>query len=639
MIGHAFEWAMTSMRQERTQGKSRRTRSHKAAAETATVASDVAVAKRVVEPGVAQLRQLIEQASDGIFVADLEGRYTFVNEAGCRLLGFSREEIIGKTIFDFIPLEDVARLAETKELLLRGHTQVAEWRLGRKDGSWLPVEISAKILPDGQWQGFVRDISERKAHQSEREVLFQRILDERRWLQAVLDALPLGVVLYRLNSSAFYNQRAEELAGMRLSPDGGSAQYVNRVFYRDGTPVSPSQLLSSRVLNNEETIAAEEFLIRYPDGKTIPILGSAAPIRDADGRMIGGVCVFQDLTERMHAEEVIRQEQRLLKGIFEILPVGVWIADRAGRIVKNNPAGERIWAGSRDVSIPECKDYKGWWIESGKPIGADEWALARAMTKGETTNGELIRIQCFNGSLKTIIHSAAPMYDEDGNVVGGIVVNEDVTSLQHTQEQLRAAVRDRESILAMVTHDLRNPLAAIMLNADAAEVSARAIDGGEMVCEIAASLRENAQRMVGLVDDLLAVAVAEGGHSMLKLGVVDGRILFDKAVTAARPLFAERSLALEIDVIGELPTLNIDADRVLRVFANLIDNALKFTIRPGRILLAAETVTAGVRFTVANSGVAIPAQNLETMFQPFWQAAREDRRGAGLGLAICRSIV
>jgi len=83
----------------------------------------------------AQLQVLIEQASDGIFVADGDGRYTFVNEAGCRMLGCSREEVIGKTILDLIPSEDIDRLQDSKTQLLRGATQVAEWQLRRRDGS------------------------------------------------------------------------------------------------------------------------------------------------------------------------------------------------------------------------------------------------------------------------------------------------------------------------------------------------------------------------------------------------------------------------------------------------------------------------------------------------------------------------
>lgn len=109
------------------------------------------------------LDSFLDQAPDGIFVADLDGRYTEVNAAGCRMLGYEREEIVGKTIADLIPSDSIDRLERDKEQLLRGEQVVSEWLLRKKDGDWLPVEVSAKILPDGRWQGFVRDISERNA--------------------------------------------------------------------------------------------------------------------------------------------------------------------------------------------------------------------------------------------------------------------------------------------------------------------------------------------------------------------------------------------------------------------------------------------------------------------------------------------
>ena len=115
----------------------------------------------------ARVRNLVEQGSDGIFVADLDGRYTDVNNAGCLMLGYAREEIIGKSILDLIRPEDVARFTQHKARLFGGDVEVGEWIVPRKDGTLLPVEVSAKILPDGQWQAFVRDTTERKRLEGE----------------------------------------------------------------------------------------------------------------------------------------------------------------------------------------------------------------------------------------------------------------------------------------------------------------------------------------------------------------------------------------------------------------------------------------------------------------------------------------
>jgi PAS domain S-box-containing protein len=118
---------------------------------------------RLLRESEERYRSALEQAPDAVFVADLTGRYTEVNSAACKMLGYAREQLIGKTIMDLIPAEDVPRLTETRSKLLEpGTADVTSWTLQRADGVHLPVEVSAMIHRDGRWQAFVRDISERK---------------------------------------------------------------------------------------------------------------------------------------------------------------------------------------------------------------------------------------------------------------------------------------------------------------------------------------------------------------------------------------------------------------------------------------------------------------------------------------------
>jgi PAS domain-containing protein len=129
--------------------------------------------------------------------------------------------------------------------------------------------------------------------------------------------------------------------------------------------------------------------------------------------------------------------------------VGVWVADASGRLVQTNPAGERIWKGARYVPVEQFGVYKGWWVDTGKPIAAEEWAMARAL-KGEASLAELVRIQCFDGSLKTILNSAVPLRDERGGITGAIMVNEDITALHETQEQQRASEQLLRTVIELL---------------------------------------------------------------------------------------------------------------------------------------------------------------------------------------------
>ena len=118
-------------------------------------------------------RTLIDQAAEGILIADLQGRYVDANPVACRYLGYTREELLSLRILDTLAPGERPRLAAAREALLTSedHAQVGEWTLRRKDGAPLPVEISAKILTDGHWLGFVRDISERKRQEGEQRLL------------------------------------------------------------------------------------------------------------------------------------------------------------------------------------------------------------------------------------------------------------------------------------------------------------------------------------------------------------------------------------------------------------------------------------------------------------------------------------
>ena len=130
--------------------------------QTIANSASLGIAKIELEQERGRARTLIEQASDGILVADLEGRYVDANEAGCRMLGYSREEILGMTIMDLILPEEKVRLFSDRERLRTGGTDVGEWMLRKKDGTYFPAEVSTKILSDDRWQSIVRDISERK---------------------------------------------------------------------------------------------------------------------------------------------------------------------------------------------------------------------------------------------------------------------------------------------------------------------------------------------------------------------------------------------------------------------------------------------------------------------------------------------
>ena len=384
-----------------------------------------------------------------------------------------------------------------------------------------------------------------------------------------------------------------------------------------------------------------ELTLKCKDGTRLEVELSSAVFRDETGAEWTSM-VIRDITsrkaqdaERIRAAEAIRASERLLNGIFELLPVGVWIADRTGRIVRGNPAGIRIWAGARYVGTSAFGEYKGWWADTGKPIAADEWALARALNKGETSIGEVIRIQCFDGTSKTIINSALPLYDDQGEFVGAIVVNEDITHLKETEAALRHAVESRERVLEIVAHDLRHPLQVILTLVQTLQLEkGRPGDERDALQRMAAQVR----RMDRLIQDLLDVAQLESSPLLLERAPMRPEVLVDDITEGYRQVAAASSIDLRRDVRAGLSEVNVDLPKIHRVFDNLIGNAVKFTPPGGSITVGAAADDGDVRFWVADTGRGISAESLSDIFTHRWQGDPE-RRGLGLGLAIAKSIV
>jgi diguanylate cyclase (GGDEF)-like protein/PAS domain S-box-containing protein len=144
-----------------------------------------------------------------------------------------------------------------------------------------------------------------------------------------------------------------------------------------------------------------------------------------------------DITERRKANLALKQNEDLLRTVMETLPIGVWIADRTGKLISSNQAGREIWTGAKYVGIDQFGEYKGWWADTGKPIAPEEWAAARAVRKGETSINEVIDIQCFDGTRKTILNSAIPLRGPDGELTGAFIVNQDITEQRRAEEALR----------------------------------------------------------------------------------------------------------------------------------------------------------------------------------------------------------
>jgi len=202
------------------------------------------------------------------------------------------------------------------------------------------------------------------------------------------------------------------------------------------------------------------------------------------------------------------------------------------------------------------------------------------------------------------------------------------------------AVRARDDLLAVVSHDLRNPLASILLHADAMVTPAHG--GHEKTVQVlhrgAERIRRAAVHMKSMTDDLLDLASIEAHRFSLHLQPVESRGLVEEALQIASPLADAKRITVEATLI-DTPTLEADPDRILRVLSNVLGNAIKFTPQGGKIAVRAERRGDDLSIAVSDTGPGIPAGDLPHVFDRYWKASATSSLGSGLGLYIASGII
>jgi len=310
----------------------------------------------------ARTREVIELAPDAFFQADLAGRFTDVNQAACRQLGYDRDELIGMTIYDVIPAEDASRLKAVRDGLLEpGRVERGEWTHIRKDGTRLPVEVSAHILPDGRWQGFVRDISERKQIEgharriaAEREQLLAReqlallqaetaneqLRESEERFRLAVDEAPIGMALVSLDGRFIrVNRVLCEIVG--YSPEELTNLTYQEVTHPDDLETEVA--LARRLVRGEISRGVLEKRDFRKDGSIVDVKVSASVLRSRSGAPLYYISQIEDITERKRLEHELRLSEAKSSGIVSISADAIISVDENQCIMSFNEGAERIF--------------------------------------------------------------------------------------------------------------------------------------------------------------------------------------------------------------------------------------------------------------------------------------------------------
>lgn len=595
-----------------------------------------------VKKAEARTHELLELAPDAFFQADLDARFTDVNQAACRLLGYARDELIGKTIFDLIPEKDAPRLEVVRDKLLEpGRVERAEWTHRRKDGTSVLLEVSANILPGGRWQAFARDVSERKRIEDERQV-FVSFLENSSDFIGVSD--PDGTPIY-------VNPAGRRLVGL---PDHYPVETTQMLDYYPADQRAFASDVIIRSMFEQGRWEGETYFRQWQTQQAIPVSDAHFLIRDPrTGRILGTGAITRDIsmarriaTEREEllarerlareqaesANERLRESEERFRLTIDEAPIGMARVALDGRFVRVNHALCEIVGYSPDeltaltfqaITHP---DYLNADVEAGRQLARGEIPSYKVEKQYVRKDGSAVDVQL----------SVSVLRSPDGAALSYISQIEDITDRKRAEKALRRAVTAREQVLRIVAHDLRNPLTTIMQSAALAQRGSEP----EQLNKRLDIISRAAIRMDHLIQDLLDVSLIEAGQLKIETGRVSASDLVHEAVDMQTPLASSAGLDIRVDVVPDRDVLWANRERLHEVLENLIGNAIKFSEAGGHITVGATSRDKDVLFSVADTGCGIPLENLPRVFDPFWQAVpKAGNLGAGLGLPITKGIV
>ncbi len=462
---------------------------------------------------------------------------------------------------------------------------------------------------------------------------------ERGRLQAVLESAPNGVVYFdSVSGRLAANQAAVSLFGYIPDPEAGTEQFVGR-FLRPGSQLAPPDELPSRRALRGQTVRADEYLLARPDGRQVPVLVGAAPIRDHGGGVIGAVIVMEDITERKQAEaererllaEVQRRSAELDAAILSSAD-GMMIFNQAGQLVLMNPAAERMLGYSESGPKPplaERMDRLSIETPEGKPFPAEELPVRKAL-RGECCPSIVAVLRSPRGEALWATLSSAPIRTPAGKPMGAVLTFTDITPIQRLQQQ-----RARH-VLAM-SHGLRTPLTVIQGQAQLLlrELDRAGVDG--RMHHSTETVAASSQRMSLLLRDLVDLTALENSQPLrLNRETIDLHIL---ALELMKRLAGVLDIGrIRVEAQKGVPPVSADPDRLERTLANLLSNALRYSDPDTQVTLRFIPRDGEVIASVTDQGKGIPPEQLPHLFDPY-QREEERPESAGLGLYIAKGLV
>lgn len=376
-----------------------------------------------------------------------------------------------------------------------------------------------------------------------------------------------------------------------------------------------------------------QFRIVTPDGEERMVHSLGKVVFDDNGRALRVVGTVQDITEPKKMEEMLRNSQADLKHAQVVGQIGSWRLDVTENKLTWSEQNHRIFGIPEGTAMTYESFLSAVYPDDRKYVD-QKW---QAGLRGEPYDVEHRVI--VDGKIRWVRERAELEFDREGKLLGGFGTTQDVTERKQAEEALCDADRRKNEFLAMLAHELRNPLAPIRNAAAILKLPGAPESTRQNALDL---LDRQLQHMVRLIDDLMDVSRITRGKLQLRKERIDLRAVLDQALKAARPRVEAAEHVLSVSLPSQPIHLDADAVRLTQVFLNLLNNACKYTDRGGTIRLDAERDGADVVVKVTDTGAGISTESLPHIFEPFSQVPStltQAEGGLGIGLSLARSLV